>query len=167
MYISRMEEVIIVARYEKLGDPYIRVRLSDGRVVGEQRFVMERAQGRRLLREELVHHKDENKRNNRLSNLEIKTLHEHTKLHHPRKRPRALTCPVCGSKFARSERYIRTKERGGQRSFFCGRRCRVSRKLLGGMPDSVHGRRVGYTYWGCRCDRCHEAQRDYMRSLRS
>lgn len=49
--------------------------------VREHRLVMSNSLGRPLTDEEIVHHKDENKKNNDLSNLEIMTNGEHTRLH--------------------------------------------------------------------------------------
>lgn len=49
--------------------------------VYEHRLVMEKHIGRYLLPEEIVHHKDLNKTNNDISNLQIVTASEHTKIH--------------------------------------------------------------------------------------
>ncbi len=62
----------------------------EGRIVGpdgvkrrvkKHRWVMECHLGRRLSPAELVHHKNENKKDNRISNLEIKSNSEHTSYH--------------------------------------------------------------------------------------
>jgi transposase-like protein len=52
--------------------------------VREHRLVMENIAGRRLKRNELVHHKDGNKSNNSPENLEIMENPDHTKHHNPR-----------------------------------------------------------------------------------
>lgn len=48
----------------------------------EHRVVVEQQLGRKLSSKEIVHHKDHNKRNNHLTNLEVMTQAEHAKLHH-------------------------------------------------------------------------------------
>lgn len=50
-------------------------------VMGEHRRVMELHLGRQLGRFEVVHHRDHNKQNNALENLELMTLGEHSRLH--------------------------------------------------------------------------------------
>ena len=52
-----------------------------GRNIREHRAIMEEHLGRKLLPEELVHHKDGDKRNNNILNLEITTRSEHAKMH--------------------------------------------------------------------------------------
>ena len=61
--------------------PYKRLKLKDGSTRDEHRLFVEANLGRRLSRNEVVHHKNENKRDNRLENLEVMTLSEHAKTH--------------------------------------------------------------------------------------
>lgn len=53
----------------------------NGKNIREHRAIMQDYLGRELLPIELVHHKDGNKRNNDISNLEITTRSEHLVLH--------------------------------------------------------------------------------------
>lgn len=48
---------------------------------GVHRLLVERALGRKLTYNEIVHHKDGNKQNNDLSNLEVMDRGEHIRLH--------------------------------------------------------------------------------------
>lgn len=50
--------------------------------IREHRLVMEEYLGRKLTVKEDVHHKDGNKLNNEISNLELMSKSEHSKLHH-------------------------------------------------------------------------------------
>lgn len=65
----------------KVAKGYIEIKTERG-FVREHVYVMEMHLGRRLLRGEVVHHKDENKSNNALSNLEVMTHGDHTREHH-------------------------------------------------------------------------------------
>lgn len=61
--------------------PYNKIRLSRIQVRDEHRIVMERHLGRELSYKEIIHHKDRNKRNNEITNLEITNKRDHMKLH--------------------------------------------------------------------------------------
>lgn len=53
----------------------------DGKRIDEHRYIMEQYLGRKLDRYEVVHHKNGDKRDNRIENLEVMPLAEHTRMH--------------------------------------------------------------------------------------
>lgn len=72
----------------------------------------------------LIHHKDENKRNNKFRNLELKSISDHSKDHaKSRIRRQKLKCSSCGSKFEMAASDYRYKYKVGQRNFYCSRAC--------------------------------------------
>jgi len=84
---------------------YVTLRQPDGRKVREHRRVMAEHLGRPLARTELVHHRDGNRANNAIENLEVMTRGGHTRHHHAgvSKRPpgqwaiRHVACVGCGT----------------------------------------------------------------------
>lgn len=62
---------------------YVEIKTSDG-FKRKHVYVMESAIGRNLFPNEVVHHIDENKKNNAIENLQIMTHAEHT-IHHNKK----------------------------------------------------------------------------------
>lgn len=60
---------------------YVRISGHGDRTNLEHRYVMEQHLKRRLGSNEVVHHKDEDKTNNELSNLEVMSRSEHNRLH--------------------------------------------------------------------------------------
>lgn len=87
------------------------------------RLIAENALGRILKDDEIVHHKNGNKRDNSLENLEVMNSREHNRMHaaeSPRKKVE-LVCHWCGKTFIRFANRL-----GGRPRHFCSRSCNGS-----------------------------------------
>jgi len=98
-------------------DPYKQIKVN-GRKMYEHRWVMEQHLGRSLRSDELAHHRNEDKRDNRIENLELTDAVTHGRGHHL-VYPLTKTCVVCGGDFTPHK----TKRRVRQT---CGPECRAA-----------------------------------------
>jgi hypothetical protein len=103
------------------------VKYADGtkKTVLEHREVMEQHLGRKLRKGEVVHHKDGNRKNNDVDNLELMEDGEHATFHLSQKGIEyvTLTCKRCGKVFERKARDERHNRKQGKEGPYCGRRC--------------------------------------------
>jgi hypothetical protein len=96
-----IEEVIIrKARFKPLGYYYLRSpnhpNAGSTERIAEHRWIMEKHLGRFLDRNEVVHHKDHNRSNNDIDNLELMTAKQHRAHHNKDKTYSLEECPDCG-----------------------------------------------------------------------
>jgi len=88
------------------------------------RFVVEQHLGRYLSTNEDVHHKDGNKLNDTISNLEVLSRSDHTKKHCKIGRDIiTLVCPTCNKKFSRERRKTHLANNKRTIRTFCSRSC--------------------------------------------
>lgn len=107
-----------------------RSKKVNGRHIAEHRLVMESVLRRRLERFEFVHHRNHNRLDNRLENLELMSPQEHSQ-HHNQKYPIVKHCVVCGAEFTPHE----TKR---SRQQICGNpECKTAI-----MRDHCHNKRL-------------------------
>jgi len=71
----------------------------------------------------LIHHKNEDKRDNRFNNLEMKSKGEHTRDHNKPAKMISYRCNYCESVFERSLRVMKSSLKNGRRVSFCSRSC--------------------------------------------
>lgn len=96
------------------------------KTVLEHRKKMELKLGRRLKSNELVHHKDGNRKNNRDSNLELLSRSEHTRRHNVAKGIKMVTlvCHWCEKEFEREAKRASPEQKNGTARSFCNNRCK-------------------------------------------
>ena len=75
------KEKIFVSGYFYLYKPEHQNAIKNGRYIAEHRWVLEQKIGRLLTDNEIAHHINGNKKDNRPENLELLTISEHNKYH--------------------------------------------------------------------------------------
>lgn len=65
----------------RMSHEYIMIKITEGKWIKEERYKMMKKLGRELRKNEVVHHKNKIKNDNRLSNLQLMTAKEHRRLH--------------------------------------------------------------------------------------
>lgn len=90
------------------------------------RVIMENHLGRVLNTNEIVHHKDHNKKNNTLENLEVLDGREHSRLHglEQGRQMVKLKCPWCGKEFIRYKNQTHLQKPSKLNCTCCSRSCR-------------------------------------------
>jgi len=122
-------------------------KATKNKYVLHHRVVMENHLGRTLQSQEVVHHINGDKKDNRVANLEVMTKAKHSVLHGLAQGYKMvdLVCPQCGKKFTKPKRSTHLNK-PGQNKTFCSRTCngRFSREVqLHGvthrMEDAISG----------------------------
>ncbi len=104
--------------------PY-RKRKIGGRTLQAHRVAWETAHGP-IPKGYVVHHKDEDRLNNALDNLELMTHQQHS-AHHNQRHPLTKECEVCGATFTPAP----TKRKRAKTCSFECRNALLSRKMVG------------------------------------
>jgi hypothetical protein len=136
------------------------IRFDDGSTTtsSEHREMMAASLGRPLRTSEHVHHKNENRSDNRLKkghefggcpaaccNLELLDKSEHARRHAAERavEPVSLTCIGCGLPFERAARQLRHSKKQGKVGPFCGKVCtgRYTHQLYPGALAATRRKR--------------------------
>jgi len=150
-------------------------RKTGGRYCSEHHLVWWQHTGELVTKGEVIHHKNRDRADNRIENLERMTNADHLALHKPdSKRPKPMeevSCTKCGKQFSRAKSIFEYKRRQGKTEFFCGQSCatktmRENGKCPGRTTTAPHGTSSRYDYQKCRCDLCVEAKRKRGRDYR-
>lgn len=99
---------------------------KNGYVLAHRVIIMENNIHRLLNSNEVVHHKDGNKKNNNISNLELMDYKEHVKMHsleHGHLMVK-LKCPWCGEVFIRQKRNTFLSKKNKYKCTCCSNHCR-------------------------------------------
>lgn len=92
----------------------------------EHRYLIEQHLGRKLTTDEVVHHKNGNKLDNRIGNLEVMTKSEHARLHN-QVYPTTKICRICGQEFTPTPCHR-------QRATVCSDKCK---RILNSQAKSI------------------------------
>lgn len=93
---------------------------------------MEQKIGRKLRSDEVVHHINGDKTDNRIENLELISNSEHTSLHHKKTSYVTIKCDVCGVMYEVEERRYKQNIKHGRKNM-CSKRC-VGIYCKGSLP---------------------------------
>jgi hypothetical protein len=132
-------------------------------LIYEHRLIMEYYLDRLLGKDDIVHHKDGDRLNNRLENLELMSRSGHTAHHSPDPETVILICDYCGNTFPRRK----NKTYKGYKHNFCSLSHSVKFQMREMYQTTIikHGTQSGYRH-GCRCERCKDYQNEKMRKYR-
>jgi hypothetical protein len=92
----------------------------------KHRLVVEKIIGRPLKKNEIVHHKDGNKKNYSKDNLKIVSFKEHNLIHHPIIK---IKCNNCGKIRISFEKNYLWRIAHGQKNFYCSKKCAIKKTL--------------------------------------
>jgi predicted Zn-ribbon and HTH transcriptional regulator len=104
------------------------VREDNGKNDVEHRVIMEQHLGRKLMYNEVVHHKDGNHKNNVISNLELISRSNHGRHHAKPNYMIGVRCSYCGKITFKQRSHYLSQCKNGITDFFCNKSCSAKTK---------------------------------------
>lgn len=107
------------------------------------RAIMENHLERQLNDDEVVHHKNENKHDNRLENLEVMLVGDHERFHHNKNGHAMLKlkCPWCEKIFEKRKNKTHVSNKGTYTACSISCRSKIARKIqISGIDDQLKGK---------------------------
>ena len=108
----------------------------------EHRVIMEHHIGRKLGFNEVVHHINGDRKDNRIENLEIMSRSEHSRMHHKSPEYIKLTCAHCGREFEKYMREYRYAVKHGRTEFCCCKQCSGKHNYAKGVKPPLNKAKV-------------------------
>lgn len=123
---------------------YKKLTMPDGSKQDEHRYIIEQHLGRKLMRNEVVHHINGNIKDNRLGNLQVMSLSEHARLHQIGKsltdsQKEKLRAYRLGKPFYATAKYTSADAEAVRRLYADGLAERRIEAITGINRRSVHG----------------------------
>lgn len=139
-----------------------------GRYVYEHHLVWWQTHGSVVSDGAVVHHRNGDKRDNRVENLELLTRVAHAEHHGLEKTADAelpFTCSECGGAFMllASKANTRKRQNTATGNLFCSRKCAAKGRA---RREMKHGTSSAYGHHGCRCATCRAGQAERQRKRR-
>lgn len=136
-----------------------------GKYAYEHHVVWWKHTGQTLPPGHVLHHKNEKKTDNQISNLELKTVGVHNAEHSSERGAgcKLIACGWCKNKFTITIRRWNFGKRRGRKLFFCSRSHAVKHQQSQRVRRIDHGTYGSYRK-GCRCDQCRAANALRMRN---